>query len=76
MNSMLVISDVVAQYNAYFDSHTQSVNYKTLARKMNVTPKQSRYVLRTFFGGYRHQHRHYGKVYYKKTVAAKTGNPL
>lgn len=46
------IHTIVEKMNVYFDNHMSNVTYKTMANRVGITHKQSRYILRTHFDMY------------------------
>jgi hypothetical protein len=44
--------ELVKNARMYMDTQKQPIAYKTFARKMQLTPKDARYVLRVYFNDY------------------------
>ena len=65
--SALQIDTVLANVNEYFGKQRTPVKAKTIASRVNITPKQARYVLRVYFQEYLISDKLSPKRYYLKT---------
>ena len=59
------IKDVLSRAHVYFSTLNHPVSSHTFSKRVQVTPKQARYVLRTYFKDYIVPRKHINKVYIK-----------
>ena len=67
----LDIQIVVNTINVYFINHRYPVSYKTVANRVNISPKQSQYILNTYFQNYKvrsNLNKMSKKIYYVKSA--------